>query len=177
MFHRPRQPGVLAMAPHKLLVLSLATIGLSAFPDGGWCDDDPMQPGQENVSPDEPKRVAELIEQLGSTDFTMREKAQAELAKVGLRAFDALSDAQHHDDIEIALRARFLIRSMQVQWHDDGDSPDVVSRLRGYGELSELERRSRIDALAALPNREGANALCRLSRFDVSAGLSQPAAL
>ena len=165
------------MAPYKLLLLLLAMIGLSAFPAGGWCSDEPTQPGQENVAQAEQMRVAELIEQLGSTDFTIREKAQAELAKVGLRAFDALSDAQHHDDIEIALRARFLIRSLQVQWHDDGDSPDVISRLRGYGELSELERRSRIDALAALPNREGANALCRLARFEVSDELSKLAAL
>ena len=51
-------------------------------------------------------RIAKLIEQLGSEDFGAREKAQSELARAGLEAYDALHAAQGHHDPEIALRAR-----------------------------------------------------------------------
>ena len=159
--------------PKSLIRLSLAGILLAALVRPVYSQEQKNAPGEDNMD----SKVAKLIEQLGSSDYTLREKAQAELAKLGLAAFDALSDAQHHDDIEIALRARFLVRSMQVKWHEDGDSPDVVQLLRGFGELSELDRKSRIDALGKLPNREGVYALCRLARYEISDELSKQAAL
>ncbi|MBC7852584.1 MAG: tetratricopeptide repeat protein, partial [Pirellulaceae bacterium] len=106
-----------------------------------------------------------------------REKAQADLAKIGLEAFDALNEAQHHDDVEIALRARYLVRAMQVQWHQDSDSAEVIRILTKYGEQSETARRSRIDLLKGLASRQGLVALCRLARFETSEELSKHAAL
>jgi tetratricopeptide (TPR) repeat protein len=159
--------------PTLLIRLSLAAVMVAVLARPAFSQEQTNAPGGE-VSE---AQVARLIEQLGDSDFTLREKAQAELAKLGLAAFDALSDAQRHDDIEIALRARFLVRSMQVKWHEEGDSADVVQLLRGYGELSELDRRSRIDALGKLPLREGMFALCRLARYEVSDELSKQAAL
>lgn len=153
--------------------LSLVLLLLAALAAPAWCQNQPASRPPE----DEQDRIARLIEQLGAADFSLREKAQSELGDFGLAAFDALSDAQHHEDIEIALRARFLVRSMQVKWHDDSDSPHVIQILRGYGDLSELDRKSRIDLLRTLPNREGVYALCRLARYEVSDELSKQAAL
>lgn len=161
------------------LILPLAIAGLTlaaALPEG-WCQDLAPAVKPEGAAAAREDRVAQLIAQLGASDFSTREKAQAELGKLGLTVFDALSDAQHHEDIEIALRARFLVRSMHVQWHEEGDSPAVVQLLRSYGELSELDRKSRIDLLRTLPGREGVSALCRLARFEVSDELSKQAAL
>lgn len=152
--------------------LALAGVLVTMGATSAWCQD---RGGATSNEVD--AQVGKLIDQLGSSDYSVRERAQAELAKLGLTAFDALSDAQHHDDIEIALRARFLIRSMQVNWHAEGDSPDVVRLLRGYGDLSELDRKSRIDLLRTLPDREGVNALCRLARYEISDELSKQAAL
>ena len=149
-----------------LVLLTLAALAVPA-----WC-----QNASAPAADEQQARVAKLIEQLGATDFSLREKAQSELADLGLSAFDALSDAQHHEDIEIALRARFLVRSMQVKWHDDADSPHVVQVLRGYGELGELDRKARIDLLR-MPNHDGMYALCRLARYEVSDELSKLAAL
>ena len=123
------------------------------------------------------ERVGPLIQQLGAEDFAAREKAQAELAQLGLEAFDALHAAQNHNDPEIALRARHLVRSMAVRWFQESDSPDVVRILKGYGELSPDERKNRMDRLATLDNRQGAAALCRLSRFETADPLSKYAAL
>lgn len=122
-------------------------------------------------------KVVKLIEQLGAGEFAAREKAQGDLAKIGLEAFDALNDAQHHDDVEIALRARYLVRAMQVQWHQDTDPADVIRVLQKYGEQSETERRSRIDRLKNLVDQQGLVALCRLARFETSEELSKYAAL
>lgn len=122
-------------------------------------------------------KIAKLIEQLGGAEFAVREKAQADLAKVGLEAFDALNEAQHHDDVEIALRARYLVRAMQVQWYQDSDPAEVIRILKEYGGQSETERRSRIDRLGTLDERQGLAALCRLARFETSEELSKYAAL
>src|SRR4051794_7126222 len=98
------------------------------------------------------ERIEKLIEQLGAEDFAARERAQAELAQLGLAAYDALNAAQIHHDPEIALRSRYLVRSMSVRWFADSDSPEVIRLLKDYGDLSESERKSRIDRLAASDN-------------------------
>jgi tetratricopeptide (TPR) repeat protein len=124
-------------------------------------------------------RIAELIRQLGADEFAAREKAQAELSQLGLEAFDALHVAQNHNDPEISLRARYLVRSMAVRWFQDSDSPDVVKTLKGYGDLLEgsVDRENRMDQLAALKNEAGIIALCRLARYETSEPLGKKAAL
>src|SRR5688572_24777393 len=122
-------------------------------------------------------RITALIAELGAEDFAIREKAQAELGQLGLAAFDALHAAQIHNDPEVALRARYLVRSMSVRWSQESDSPKVVLALKGYGDFSEPERRTRIDLLASIPGGEGVPALCRLARFETNESLSKYAAL
>jgi tetratricopeptide (TPR) repeat protein len=122
-------------------------------------------------------RINKLIEQLGAEDFAAREKAQAELGQLGLEAFDALHAAQNHHDPEIALRSRYLVRSMSVHWFSESDSPDVVRILKGYGDLGEGERRNRMDLLATLESQQGIIPLCRLSRFETIDPLAKYAAL
>ena len=75
-------------------------------------------------------RVSELIQQLGAAHYAARQRAKTELRRLRLEAFDALNEAQFHDDIEIALSARYLVRSMQVNWWTDEDSPEVKQLLR-----------------------------------------------
>ncbi|HEU5433123.1 MAG TPA: hypothetical protein VFU81_15760, partial [Thermomicrobiales bacterium] len=64
------------------------------------------QPADESREPGVTEaQIAALIEQLGDDDFFARERAQQQLARIGFDAFDALSAAENHDDIEIAARA------------------------------------------------------------------------
>jgi tetratricopeptide (TPR) repeat protein len=134
--------------------------------------------GQEAVPTLQPAaRVAELIQQLGAEDFAARESAQAELAQLGLEAFDALHAAQNDNDPEISLRARHLVRSMSVRWFHESDAPEVVKILRGYGDQVEGERRNRMESLAKLPEQLGVPALCRLARFETVDPLAKYAAL
>ena len=122
-------------------------------------------------------RIQTLISQLGDTEFATRERAQSELERLGLAAFDALYEAQHADDIEIAMRSQYLVRSLRVNWSHDDDPVEVKRILRSYGSHSEPDRRARMLRLSSLPNGEGIAALCRLARFEASDVLSKQAAL
>jgi tetratricopeptide (TPR) repeat protein len=155
---------------------SLIGLGLLALPaSSAWAVDPPVD--NQAAAAAEGARIAGLIRMLGADDFTAREKAQAELSELGLEAFDALHAAQNDNDPEVALRARHLVRSMNVRWFQESDSPDAIKILRGYGEQSDGERRSRMDKLALLENRQGVVPLCRVARFETIDALSKAAAL
>ncbi len=140
------------------------------------CAQEVKQPADAKP-PVTPEKVQDLIKKLGAADFTVRQRAQQELARLGLFVFEDLQEAQQSDDIEISLRARQLVRGMNVQWFTETDLPEVAKVLKGYGEQSDADRSSRIDFLAKMSNRDGAAALCRLARYEPSSELSKRAAL
>jgi len=121
--------------------------------------------------------IAGLIEQLGSPQYATREKAQSTIQSRGLDVFDALLEAQQHRDIEVARRARYLLRGMPVEWSVDTDPQEVRSLLRNYGQQGRTERLSRIEHLANLKDSLGAEALCRIMRYESDVILSKQAAL
>jgi tetratricopeptide (TPR) repeat protein len=123
------------------------------------------------------KRVDRLIEQLGDPRFPVRERAQAELAELGSAAFDALTAAQSHKDLEVAHRARSLVQSIRMDWVRESDSDAVRKILVDYDLQPDQERRKRIAQLALKSQDEGLAALCRLVRFERSVQLSKEAAL
>ncbi len=122
-------------------------------------------------------RIAELIEQLGAPQYATRMKAQGELERLGLAAFDALHEARNHRDLEIAHRARYLVLAMRVNWAREDDPAEVQNILRGYEEQNEEERKTRMQRLGGLENQAGAPALVRIVRFENSEQLSKQAAL
>jgi hypothetical protein len=57
--------------------------------------------------------VAALVAQLGDADYAMRETAATRRASLGAAAADALlAAAETSDDIEVALRTRWLVREL-----------------------------------------------------------------
>ncbi|HEX5446476.1 MAG TPA: tetratricopeptide repeat protein, partial [Pirellulales bacterium] len=97
-------------------------------------------------------------------------------AAIGFEAFDALTAAENHEDIEISLRARYLVRLMQVAWVVESDPPEVKSLLEDYESKSEPERVALIQRLAGLEDSDGLAVLCRMVRFEKSLILSKQAA-
>ncbi len=132
---------------------------------------------------DEPRAVAQqadiarLIEDLGSDEYVTRHRAEKALIRLGFEAFDALKEAENHNDLEIAARAVYLAQLVEVEWVRDGDSPKVKAHLKRYAEKSEDDRQKTIEKLAALLHDEGLEALCRIVRFEKSQALSKRAAL
>jgi tetratricopeptide (TPR) repeat protein len=122
-------------------------------------------------------RINQLIEELGADQYARRERADEQLRELGLVAFDALLEASHHDDVEIAIRARYLVRSMPVHWSFDSDPPAVKSILSKYSHAGRDERLNRMQHLSALSKSQGIPALCRLMRFESDGLLSKQAAL
>ena len=155
-----------------VLLLSLQAASGSLLP----AQDTDQSPAKEAAAAQQVK-VARLIIQLGDSQYANRIRAQEELKQLGLAAFDALHRAQEHDDIEIAMRARYLVRSMRVQWALADDPPAVRKLLVAYGDRSGAERKNRMENLAKLPENQGITALCRLVRYESNEPLSKRAAL
>ncbi len=146
----------------------------------GWGASIPLAPtAQEQPTPaqTENQRIQQLIRQLGDKDYFVRQRAQNELAQLGFEAFEALLEAEQHEDFEIAAQAKYLLRLLQVQWTQPGDPPEVKRHLADYPSLPPDQRQQRIHALGAIPEEKGAEALCRLARFERSPMLSKLAAV
>jgi len=158
-------------------IVMLGWLALSGLPGdalgGPGVADKGARPQEEPME----ARVQRLITQLGAPDYFVRQRAQEELAGLGFEAFDALTAATTHDDLEIASRARYLLRLMRVEWTVKGDLPEVKEILRDYEFQGEEERLHRMQKLAGLAAGQGTGALCRLARFEKSPVLSKHAAL
>lgn len=129
-------------------------------------------------TPESEPSVAKLIEQLGAEDFSVRQQAQAQLSRMGLEAFDALVAAQYPpSSMEVQLRAKYLVRGMNVRWYEESDPPEVAKLLKSFGDQSDDERRSRIDRLGSMTDIASITALCRLARYEVNPVLSKHAAI
>jgi tetratricopeptide (TPR) repeat protein len=123
------------------------------------------------------KRIERLIGQLGSDDYATRHRAQEALAKLGFEAYDQLMAATTHPDLEIASRARYLLRLVRVHWTSEQDPPAVRSILQDYEFRDADARRRKIAELAGLAQDASWAALCRLARFEQSALLAKYAAV
>jgi tetratricopeptide (TPR) repeat protein len=125
--------------------------------------------------PAQQEQIAKLIEQLGDKDYYVRQNAQNELARLGFEAFDALTIATTNDDLEIASRAKYILRMMRVEWTAKNDPDDIKKLLKDYELQPDDLRLDRIQALAQMPEGKGLLALCRLIRFEKSEQLSKMA--
>ena len=122
-------------------------------------------------------QVRQLIEQLGAAEFSERERAQAQLADMALVAFEALQEVRDHEDVEIRMRARRLLRVLRNQLILDSDIDGLEEILTGYAELEEEQRAERLESLGILELEQAIPLLCRFARFEESEVLAKRAAL
>lgn len=161
-------------------VLMTFVLGVVMVVDGvelGGVTASANEPEADQPAQSTDQRIRELIEKLGSDSYATRIRARNQLKMYGLEAFDALREAQNHDDSEILSAARYLISSLQVSWSKDSDPKEVREILSEYGAQTETERLGRIELLGRLRDQMGVEALTRLARFDRSVPLSRRAAM
>ena len=142
----------------KTLALCLtAWIGWTSAAAGA----EPARPvaQKQGTKPATPQQIDALVRQLGDKDYYVRQRAQDELSGLGFEAFDALSAATADEDLEIASRARYLLRLMRMQWTLPGDSAAVKRCLRDYEYQDAAARERAMRALAALPHGDGVGGL------------------
>ena len=84
-----------------LALLCMALVGASRFTPAATAD------AIDTAARQLDSRISGLIRQLGNKHYSVRQRAEVELSRLGLVAFDALFDAQEDDEVEVALRARF----------------------------------------------------------------------
>ena len=147
--------------------------------DGDTTETSPAKTGSvpQKITEAKTAEIAELIKNLGHRSFTVRERAETELIQLGIDAFDQVHVAMGHPDLEIARRAQYLVRSLEITWSDPEYSKEVRSILERYGSLNENQRSTRVEKLGKLKDLDAVAALCRISRLDISEKLSKQAAL
>ena len=140
---------------------------------------DARQPATSSAGADKSSKqhIQQLIQDLGSPQYTARRAASTELRQIGSDAFDLLDAATDNVDPEVAASATYLLRQIPVRWVQAEDHPSVRAQMRNYGQEPEARRLRRIDELDRLSDGKGIAALCRIARYDRSALIARTAAL
>ncbi|MDM4017685.1 hypothetical protein [Roseiconus lacunae] len=167
---RPDHSASVAIQP-ALRRLAVSLMTLAAFTPCIAGAAEPPKPQSND------QKIAELIEKLGSDSYATRVRARDQLKEYGLEAFDALYEAQYHNDSEVQTAARYLQQSLLVTWSQESDPKEVREILYEYGAQDSTDRLARIELLGRLPDRMGIEALARLARFDRLELLSRRAAM
>ena len=116
-----------------------------------------------------------LVEQLGDSSYAVRERASQRLAAAGATAADVLlAAAEQSDDLEVALRARWLAES--IPFTTGRESPEATRLLENFAS-GDLAARVRImHRLLRLDDDAGIEPLARIVRLERTAAGSQIAA-
>ena len=155
------------MTFRPLHIISLTAVLMVSLTTFGLCED------REKVS----NQIDQLIQQLGSSSYLEREQAETKLLEFNMEAFEPLTQARKNKDPEIAARARYLVRQIQVNLVTPDDSPKVAALMRNIFSLDRRKQENQIAELSMLPDGEGLAALCRLVRFAESETSAKTAAV
>ncbi len=121
--------------------------------------------------------IATLIAELGADDYAVRESAARRLAEMGAAPADALlAAAETSDDLEVALRARWLVQGITPTSPDD--HPAAAAEMEKFVRADADARVLIMHRLLRLDDDAGIEPLARIVRLDRSpAGARTAAAL
>lgn len=129
------------------------------------------------TEPATPEAIAALVGRLGDADYAARETAAVRLLELGGAAADALlTAAETSGDLEVALRARWLVESVPTVLGAPDDPPAVTTLLERYQSSAEADRARLLLRLLRLDDDAGIAALARVVRLERSSTLSRLAA-
>ena len=128
------------------------------------------------AKPVDQAEIAGLVEQLGSRDYAVREAATRRLTEVSDAAIDALlAAADQQDDLEVALRARWILESVPLV--GPTDPPAAADLLEGFSAKPLTDQLKVLSRLIRLEADAGAGPLARIVRIHRSPIVSQLAAV
>ena len=117
--------------------------------------------------------ISDWIRQLGSEEYREREEASENLKKAGFRAFPELQKALKDHDVEIAERAKELLRLVEMSWIDLRDQPQIRNLMLRYANVETVpEKLAILNDLSdwsgdpGVRGGEGIGAFCRVLRFE-----------
>ncbi len=119
--------------------------------------------------------IETLVAQLGDKDYAIREAAARKLADIGSAAVDLLlTAAEVSDDLEVALRARWLVEAIPPV--SPADPPEVAAELARFSKADFPVRVRIMHRLLRFDNDAGIEPLARIVRLERSAAGSRVAA-
>ena len=153
--------------------LILGTVGLTIF----FAPDLQSEATEAETTREDTAVIERLVRQLGDDKYVLREQAQEELTRIGAPSLDALTSALVSDDVEVVIRARYLLTAITVDWARDTDPAKLRGLLKDYGKRKESQRRAIIEKLGQTAGDAEIAALCRIVRYEKSVPLSKWAAI
>jgi hypothetical protein len=106
-----------------------------------------------------------LVADLGAADYAVRELASERLAALGMQAADALlTAAETSPDLEVSLRARWLVESLPLVV--EGDAPEAAALLDRFVGGSYAERVRIMHRLLRLDDDAGIEPLARIVQLE-----------
>ena len=119
--------------------------------------------------------IADLIHQLGDEEYAVRESAAGRLTAIGADAADALlAAAESSDDLEVALKARWLVEALPLA--SANDPPAVTNILDRYSRGDFDTRVTLMHRLLRLDDDIGIEPLARIVRLERTTAGSRIAA-
>ena len=111
--------------------------------------------------------IAALVEALGAADYAEREAAAKRLGAIGPAAVDPLlTAAELSTDLEIAMRARWLVDTIPID--TAADPQEVVKLLENYKRKNFADRVQIMHRLLRIDDDGGIEPLARIVRLDRS---------
>lgn len=124
-----------------------------------------------------PAAVDALVAELGSPEYAVRESAALQLMALGGTATDALlTAAETSRDLEVALRARWIVEMLPTTLDHPDDPPAVAKLVDRLDDGSVTERARVLLRLLRLDDDAGIEAVARRARLDRSTPLARFAA-
>jgi hypothetical protein len=127
----------------------------------------PAGPAARAATEPSAAEIAALVASLGDEDYSRREEAAARLQAIGAAAVDPLlAAAETGGDLEIALRARWLVETIPLD--TDRDPPEVRKLLETYKRGGFDKRVQVMHRLLRVDHDGGIEPLARAVRLDQS---------
>ena len=121
-----------------------------------------------------PTRIRSLIVDLGSDMFVVRERAEAQLLRIGIDAFAELKQATLSDDVEVSMRSKRILSRFEMIYRGK-ENESVRILVDEYAKESNVASKTQYLWILAdpseCPNGEGLRTLCRVARFDLEHAL------
>ena len=136
------------------------------FPSGAVFADE-SNPLEESPLQEETRQ---LVRKLGDDSFVVRERAEAQLLRIGIDAYAELQRARNDSDVEIARRAEKILSQYEMLFIGQ-EHESVRYWITFYAFQTDPVEKGKVIWLLCNPfsdarNGEGLRTLCRIARFD-----------
>lgn len=145
--------------------------------------------GQDSAAPEAAEKMEllqdemrKLVRKLGDDNYIVRQRAEEQLLRIGMKAFGELRNALKSEDTEIVSRAARILEQLNLL-HQNRENEGVRIVVDTYAVEQNIGQKAKCIQLLAspdpyfgYPNGEGLQTLCRIVQFEQENSLRAEAA-